>query len=240
VGCGGSILIRSRSSRSTGVCPSMPPCVVQSITSPVCGLISHRCSPSAWSSSAVATSSRQLSHRHNRQLDTAVPQPDQQLPGASEGEPWWVRFRQVPIKIRDQAVSIDAAAETPPQDLFRLLAPDHRDLLLADETERRQLVPADLLQVLRLDDWHHTALRMHRPGPERERQRQLHGNLARHTPPDKRVPFEVDPKDLLNACASGPPCTAFFANTGHDPRPGTTVPARTSAFNRCSRVTGTG
>ena len=112
-----------------------------------------------------------------------------------EDEPGSLRFRQVPIMIRDQAVSVDAAAATPPQDLFRLLAPDHRDLLLADETELRQLVPADLPEVLRLDDWHHTALRVQQPGPERERQRRLHDNLARHTPPDKRVPFEVRPSD---------------------------------------------
>jgi hypothetical protein len=35
---------RSSSSRSTGVCPSMPVSAVQNAISPVCGLISHRCS----------------------------------------------------------------------------------------------------------------------------------------------------------------------------------------------------
>ncbi len=33
---------RSSSSRSTGVCPSMPVSAVQNAISPVCGLISHR------------------------------------------------------------------------------------------------------------------------------------------------------------------------------------------------------
>ena len=40
----GSMPTKSRSSRSTGVCPSMPVSAVQNTISPVCGLISHRCS----------------------------------------------------------------------------------------------------------------------------------------------------------------------------------------------------
>ncbi len=40
----GSMPTRSRSSRSTGVWPSMPVSAVQNAISPVCGLISHRCS----------------------------------------------------------------------------------------------------------------------------------------------------------------------------------------------------
>ena len=40
----GSMHTRSRSSRSTGVCPSMPVSAAQNTISPVCGLISHRCS----------------------------------------------------------------------------------------------------------------------------------------------------------------------------------------------------
>jgi hypothetical protein len=36
----------------------------------------------------------------------------------------------------------------------RQLVPDHRDLLLADETEWRARIPQDLPQVLMLDEWH--------------------------------------------------------------------------------------
>jgi hypothetical protein len=113
-----------------------------------------------------------------------------------EGETGMDRYRQVPITVRGQDVRVDAAATTGPPDLFRLLVPQHRDLLLADDAELRQLVPGNLPQVLRLDDWHHTALRVQPPGPERERQRQMHENLARHSLPQHRVPFEVRPSDI--------------------------------------------
>ncbi|MGV9981938.1 DUF7003 family protein [Micromonospora wenchangensis] len=51
-------------------------------------------------------------------------------------------------------------------------------------------------QVLCLDDWHHTTLRVRPPSPERERQRQLHESLTRHAPPHNRAPFEVRPSDI--------------------------------------------
>ncbi|MEV0941646.1 hypothetical protein AB0I90_14860 [Micromonospora wenchangensis] len=105
-------------------------------------------------------------------------------------------YRQVPLVIRGQAVPVAAAETTCPEDLFRLLAPQHRDLLLAESTEVRQLVPSDLPQVLCLDDWHHTTLRVRPPSPERERQRQLHESLTRHAPPHNRAPFEVRPSDI--------------------------------------------
>ncbi|WFE63744.1 hypothetical protein O7625_10805 [Micromonospora sp. WMMD714] len=60
----------------------------------------------------------------------------------------------------------------------------------------RRLVPADLPHVLCLDDWHHTTLRVYPRGPERERRRQRHERLTRHTPPSQRVPFEVRPSDI--------------------------------------------
>ncbi|WP_329010298.1 hypothetical protein OG271_27415 [Micromonospora rifamycinica] len=113
-----------------------------------------------------------------------------------EGGPLASRYRQVPPVVRGRAVPVVAAATTPPEDLFRLLAPRHRDLLLAEDVEVRRLVPADLPQVLRLDDWHHPPLRVRPPDPERERRRQLHEVLTRHAPPQERVPFEVRPSDI--------------------------------------------
>ncbi|WFE65951.1 hypothetical protein [Micromonospora sp. WMMD714] len=112
-----------------------------------------------------------------------------------EGGPLASRYRQVPPVVRGRAVPVVAAATTPPEDLFRLLAPRHRDLLLAEDVEVRRLVPADLPQVLRLDDWHHPPLRVRPPNPGRERRRQLHEVLTRHAPPQERVPFEVRPSD---------------------------------------------
>lgn len=105
-------------------------------------------------------------------------------------------YRQVPLVIRGQAVPVAAAATISPEDLFRLLAPQYRDLLLAENAEVRQLVPADLPQVLCLDDWHHTALRVRPPSPERERRRQIHEMLTRHASPQEWVPFEVRPCDI--------------------------------------------
>ncbi|MGV9976586.1 DUF7003 family protein [Micromonospora wenchangensis] len=113
-----------------------------------------------------------------------------------EGAPGVVRYRQVPLVIRGQAVPVTAAATIRPEDLFRLLAPHHRDLLLAENAEIRQLVPPDLPRVLCLDDWHHTTLRVRPPSPEQDRQRQLHETLTRHLPPQRQVPFEVRPSDI--------------------------------------------
>jgi hypothetical protein len=113
-----------------------------------------------------------------------------------EEQPWPPRYRQVPVIVRARKLRVDAAATIPPQDLFRLLVPEHRDVLLGDETELRQLVPADLPQVLSLDDWHHVTLRVKPPGVERERRRRLHENLVRHGPPGQRVPFEIRPSDV--------------------------------------------
>ncbi|MFK3979749.1 DUF7003 family protein [Micromonospora sp. NPDC050397] len=113
-----------------------------------------------------------------------------------EEQPWPPRYRQVPIIVRGRPLLVDAATTIRPEELFRLLVPEHRDLLLADETELRHLVPADLPRVLRLDDWHHVALRVQPPSAERERRRRQHEILARHTPPEQRVPFEVRPSDV--------------------------------------------
>ncbi|TBO57230.1 hypothetical protein EYS09_23810 [Streptomyces kasugaensis] len=61
----------------------------------------------------------------------------------------------VPVVVRGTALTVGAgaAAGTPLQDLFRLLAPASRGLLLADEKELRAGIPSDLPELLRLDEW---------------------------------------------------------------------------------------
>ncbi|AJE38857.1 DUF7003 family protein [Streptomyces nodosus] len=59
----------------------------------------------------------------------------------------------VPVVVRGTALTVDAAAGTPLQDVFRLLAPANTGLLLADETELRAGIPTDLPELLRLDEW---------------------------------------------------------------------------------------
>ncbi|MGW5127485.1 DUF7003 family protein [Streptomyces sp. NPDC004069] len=59
----------------------------------------------------------------------------------------------VPVVVRGTALTVEAAAGTPLQDVFRLLTPANRDLLLADETELRAGIPAHLPELLRLDEW---------------------------------------------------------------------------------------
>ena len=69
-------------------------------------------------------------------------------------------YRGGPFVLRGRAVTVAAAPGDDLVDVLRLLVPEHRELLLADETELRRRVPADLPEVLRLDEWHH-------PGAER-------------------------------------------------------------------------
>ncbi|TDB82045.1 hypothetical protein [Micromonospora sp. KC721] len=75
-----------------------------------------------------------------------------------EDAEWPWLFRQVPLVIRGQQIHLDAPPHIEPEELFRMLVPQHRELLLADESELRQLIPADLPEVLRLEDWHHEVL----------------------------------------------------------------------------------
>ncbi|MFJ2017559.1 DUF7003 family protein [Streptomyces nodosus] len=59
----------------------------------------------------------------------------------------------VPVVVRGTALTVEADAGTPLQDVFRLLAPANRGLLLADETELRAGIPSDLPELMRLDEW---------------------------------------------------------------------------------------
>ncbi|MFF3946241.1 DUF7003 family protein [Streptomyces sp. NPDC001902] len=60
----------------------------------------------------------------------------------------------VPVMVRGQALAVAAPAGTPLEEVFRLLAPAHRALFLADDAELRAGVPDDLPVLLRLDEWH--------------------------------------------------------------------------------------
>ncbi|MGW3243864.1 DUF7003 family protein [Streptomyces sp. NPDC001070] len=60
----------------------------------------------------------------------------------------------VPVMVRGQALPVAAPAGTPLEEVFRLLAPAHRVLFLADGAELRAGVPDDLPVLLRLDEWH--------------------------------------------------------------------------------------
>ncbi len=59
----------------------------------------------------------------------------------------------VPVVVRGTALAVEADAGTSLQDVFRLLAPANRGLLLADDAELRTVVPHDLPLLLRLDEW---------------------------------------------------------------------------------------
>lgn len=60
-----------------------------------------------------------------------------------------------PVVVRGQAIAVDGRAGERFEDFARRLVPGHRDLLLADESELRSRIPADLPEILRLEEWHH-------------------------------------------------------------------------------------
>jgi hypothetical protein len=64
-------------------------------------------------------------------------------------------YRGGPIVVRGQSITLAAKPGDDLVDVWRLLVPRHRGLLLADELELRRRVPSDLSEVLRLDEWHH-------------------------------------------------------------------------------------
>ncbi len=64
-------------------------------------------------------------------------------------------YRGGPIVVRGRAIAVDAAPGSDLERVLRLLVPEHRELLLADEAELRRRIPADLPEVLRLDEWQH-------------------------------------------------------------------------------------
>lgn len=60
----------------------------------------------------------------------------------------------VPFIIRGQEITVPAEAGENICDVVRRLVPEHREVLFADEAELRRRIPADLPEILRLDEWH--------------------------------------------------------------------------------------
>lgn len=60
----------------------------------------------------------------------------------------------VPIVIRGNSMTVAGYRGERLWDVLRRLVPQYRDLLLADEQELRDRIPADLPEILRLDEWH--------------------------------------------------------------------------------------
>jgi hypothetical protein len=60
----------------------------------------------------------------------------------------------VPIVVKGHSLTVAAPAGTRLEHVFRELRPVHHELLLADESELRRRIPADLPEVLQLDEWH--------------------------------------------------------------------------------------
>lgn len=59
------------------------------------------------------------------------------------------------IVIRGRQLDIPADYGEEIIDVLRRLVPEHRELLLADASELRRRIPADLPEIMRLDQWHH-------------------------------------------------------------------------------------
>jgi hypothetical protein len=59
------------------------------------------------------------------------------------------------IVIRSHRLDVPAEHGEELIDVLRRLVPEHRELLLADESEPRRRTPADLPEVRRPDRWHH-------------------------------------------------------------------------------------
>ena len=72
----------------------------------------------------------------------------------------------VPIRVRGRDLAVEAPSGEYFAEVVRDLVPEHRYLLLADESELRALVPPDLPEILRLEAWHHPDLLVERPSRE--------------------------------------------------------------------------
>jgi hypothetical protein len=92
-----------------------------------------------------------------------------------------------PVVVRGQAITVVGEPGEELVDVLRRLVPEHRELLLANETELRRRIPLDLPEVLRLDQWYHPDPIEGPPPSESETFRQIAdllvtGDLSRYTP----------------------------------------------------------
>jgi hypothetical protein len=60
--------------------------------------------------------------------------------------------------VRGQPLLVEAPRGTPLEVVFRMLVPEHRDLLLADTSELRRRIPTDVPRLMTLDEWHQPPL----------------------------------------------------------------------------------
>jgi hypothetical protein len=66
-------------------------------------------------------------------------------------------YSGAPIMVRGHRIEVPAEHGAELVDVLRRLVPDHRELLLADDAELRRRIPADIPEIMRLDQWHHPA-----------------------------------------------------------------------------------
>ena len=102
-----------------------------------------------------------------------------------------------------RGMPVDVAAQ-PGEELvtvFRRLVPEHREALLAVEDELRRRVPADLPEILRLEEWSQPDLFVTRPS-ESETYRQL-ADVVAAADPSRYSPTEAPNTHWSNWPASG-------------------------------------
>ncbi|MET7372694.1 DUF7003 family protein [Micromonospora arida] len=91
------------------------------------------------------------------------------------------------IVVRGRRITVAAERGEELVDVLRRLVPDHRELLLADEVELRRRIPADIPEIIRLDQWHHPYLLQDTLPSQSETFRQLAdvlttGDVGRYAP----------------------------------------------------------
>lgn len=82
-----------------------------------------------------------------------------------------------PIQVRGVTLEVDAEQGDDLDEVFRKLVPEHRELLLATESELRRRIPADLPEILTLDEWNQPDLFEQKPS-ESETYQQLAAVLS--------------------------------------------------------------
>jgi hypothetical protein len=104
--------------------------------------------------------------------------------------PGYVRPDLTELRIRGRTIPVAPSAGMGLVDFFRTLVPAHRDLLLASEPELRQVVPADLPEIITIEAWHHPDLPGLEPPGTQEAFCQLAEVLATRDPGRYRPTLE--------------------------------------------------